>query len=364
MLPSRIPGIQYPSVRIIEALHQLSDQSWRPCYLLGQFLFMLNSHNELIFSPCSLGSFVAIVKFILAGAFLWFTYTDEMKEMFQLLSGKVTRLAYLCHGCQMLNSTFADLTCLLVLFLRRKEVTLFQREVTEFLVKLTEGNTEMENITVESLHHTRKLIRRHQIILFGTFGVQLLSMIVIIFIVSLYPPAHVNINLWMSLWKVMPLVIIWTSAVVLRLIGRLSLVGVFRILEITSQVIESRLAHELETPDANDLVAPLNYCLERYRKFEKLVSELNDTFGVYLAIDFLYLIVANAILLFHLGVHLHSGKWSSVLNSGIFVIPNLVIAWVICSAAYRLEERAKNVIHLVKKLVVLGKVLAHCIKVK
>lgn len=340
-----------PTQKIIETLHQLSYQSWCSCRLIGQTIFTLNSRSELIFFPCSLSVFIVIARFALAGLSIRFAFGNEMMiQLFNTVFGKVTKLTYFCQRGQLLNSTFADLICVLALLYRRKEVPLFHRSLTEFIVDINRGDAEMGKITVAQLQETRKLVRRHQSLIIVAYGFQVVTGSMLALMFGMNPPPNVDANLWSEqLQTVPPLTLILSSVVILRLIGRFSLVSMFRVLETCAQVIETRLIKETGAASCNYSV-PLFRCLERYEKLETLVAELNGTFGAYLAMDLLSLIVANTILLFHLGTHLGSGAWAAVLNSLVILTIHLDITWAICSAAYRMEKSAGKVIQLVKEI--------------
>lgn len=349
---SEIKGQCPPSQRIIEALFQLSYQSWRPCRLLGQTMFLLNSKNELVTSPCDLSTFVAIVKIALAGVSVWVISTDEtLIELFNHVFGKISSVAYSCQAVQLFNAILADIFCAIAMLHRRKEIVLFQQNLTNFIVEVSAGDVGLQIITVESIGKVRNHVRYHQILIFGSSSFQISGSLLVAILFLLNLPDNLKAYLWTWQLQAIPiLTFLWTFIVVLRLIGRLSLVGVFRVLETCTSVLETRLIKELKTRLNGN--TPITHCLRRYKKLEEIVSEINGTFGIYLAVDMLSLIVANAILLFQLGVHLNSDTWRAFLSACTLLMIHVDATWAICSAAYHLENGARRVIQLIQELAV------------
>lgn len=335
---------------IMDASYLLSHQSWYPCRLLGQTMFTLNSKNELIFSPWGLATLIGIMKFLPILLSSWFVLWDEtLLELFHFIFGKVTRLTYFCQNGQLINAVVADLICLLVVFLKRKEITLFHREVADFLVEINGGDTEFKRVTVEMLQQIRKQIRNHQILIFAAFSYQLLECVLLLFHFCLNPPPNVDVYLWR--WQVLtvpPMTALWSVIVILRLIATLPLVGVFGQLMTCANIIKCGLIKEITKAGGGHKIS-LFQCLERYWKLEKLVSKLNGIFGIYVAVDLLYLIIANAILLFNLGVHFGWCRWLAALNSCILLITHIEVTWVICISTYQLEKGAGEIITIIKE---------------
>lgn len=348
--PTIVIGDNTPH-KIIDAFYHLSYQLWHPCRLLGQTIFTLTSNNELIFSACSLSTFMALGKLAVIGAALiWIGFIDgSIADLCAIIFGKVTKITYLCQSAQLYNSVVADLICLISMFRRKKDVANFHRAVMTFLVEINAGDVEMENATIKKLHEARKSVMYHQVLIFGSCAYQILGGFLMLFAVYRNPPPNFDFDLWRWYLPAVPfLAIIWAFIVMLRLVGRLYLVGTFRLLETCAEVIEVRLIKEIRAGRSPPKI-PLMECLRRYGELEKLVGHMNRTFGTYLAADLLSLIVANVTFLFYLGVHISSYSWSTVFNSFILLVAHLDVTVVICGAAYRLERGAQKVTQLVQE---------------
>lgn len=349
-IPATLGDKEPQSRRIIEALYWLSYQCWRPCQVLGQTMFTLTLRNDLNFSFLSMSVLIGILKIVLISVCIWLVYTDEtLSQLFDLIFGKITTITYFSQVTIVFNSVFADLTCVLAMLFRRQEVASFQRVLTNFLVEIVGQDFELETITVELLRKARNRVRWHQTLIFAACGYQMLGGIWLAFVLYFDPPPPTRMyeGTW-KLFAVPVLMVFCSSVVVVQLIRKVSLVGMFHALETCTSAVGTRLINEMKKGINGHM--PLKESIRRFIKLEKLVAEVNGTFGVYLAADILSLIVANAILSFHFGVNVFSRDWKAMASTFIILVLHIEVTWVICNVVYRLEHAAGKVIQLVKRL--------------